>query len=92
MTAANRRGHAAASVGSTARAGAPGVAKVALAALGGWLIAGWLGAMFGALGALVAILSSELAGAYVVAGVVLTGAATLFEARFGGAFAGVCMV
>ncbi len=67
--------------------GGPAVAKLALAALGGWLIAGWLGALFGALAALVAMLSGELAGAYVVAGVVLTGAATLFEARFGGAFA-----
>jgi hypothetical protein len=87
MTTANRREHTATAVGHAVRSGAPAVARLSLSALGGWLIAGWLGALFGALGALVAMLSGELAGAYVVAGVVLTGAATLFEARYGGAFA-----
>lgn len=87
MTTANRREHTTTAVGHAVRSGAPAVARLSLSALGGWLIAGWLGALFGALGALVAMLSGELAGAYVVAGVVLTGAATLFEARYGGAFA-----
>ena len=87
MSAANRSGRAATAVGHAVRSGVPTIARMFLSALGGWLIAGWLGALFGALGALVAGLSGELAGAYVVAGAVLTGAATLFEARYGGAFA-----
>ncbi|CCM61997.1 membrane hypothetical protein [Candidatus Microthrix parvicella RN1] len=61
--------------------------RVLAATGGGWLIGGQLGALFGFLGAVVASLSPSLAGAYVVAAAVLTGAATLFEARFGGLFA-----
>lgn len=61
--------------------------KVAASTLAGWLIAGWVGALIGALAAVVALLSPELAGIYVIGAAVLTGAATLFEARFGGPFA-----
>jgi O-antigen/teichoic acid export membrane protein len=65
----------------------PTALRVLAATGGGWLIGGQLGALVGFLGAVVASLSPSLAGAYVVAAAVLTGAATLFEARFGGLFA-----